>query len=93
MGSILRPFTSAYGHAVAAYKTAVPGLNCAHQNLPYIQVLTVQRERREVVVSCRSTSNRWLPQRRQGRAVWQFGRAEAHVPKTGDKTARSRAEI
>ncbi len=22
---------------------AVPGLNCAHQNLPYIQVLTVQR--------------------------------------------------
>jgi len=35
-----------------ANKTAVPGLNCAHQNLPYIQVLTVQRERREVVVSC-----------------------------------------
>ena len=24
--------------------SAVPGLNCAHQNLPYIQVLTVQRE-------------------------------------------------
>lgn len=35
--------------ALLANKTAVPGLNCAHQNLPYIQVLTVQRERQEVV--------------------------------------------
>ena len=31
----------------------VPGLNCAHQNLPYIQVLTVQRERQKVVESSR----------------------------------------
>jgi hypothetical protein len=29
-------------------KAAVPGLNCAYQNLPYIQVLIVQRERQEV---------------------------------------------
>jgi cytolysin (calcineurin-like family phosphatase) len=29
---------------IIANKVAVPGPNCAHQNLPYIQVLTVQRE-------------------------------------------------
>jgi hypothetical protein len=34
--------------AASAEKTAVPGLNCVLQNLPYIQVLTVQRERQEV---------------------------------------------
>ncbi len=31
-----------------ANKTAVPGLNCALQNLPHIQVLTVQRERQKL---------------------------------------------
>ena len=37
-----------------ANKTAVPGLNCAHLNLPYIQVLTVQRERQKLGQNCRS---------------------------------------
>lgn len=35
--------------AVSANFHAVPGLNCAHQNLSYIKVLTVQLERQEVV--------------------------------------------
>jgi hypothetical protein len=34
--------------AALANLSVVPGLNCALQNLPYIQVLTVQRERQEV---------------------------------------------
>ena len=39
------------GRTAAANFPDVPGLNCVHQNLPYIQVLTVQRERQEVVDS------------------------------------------
>jgi hypothetical protein len=37
-----------------ADKVAVPGLNCAHQNLPYIQVLTAQRERQKLGLCRRS---------------------------------------
>lgn len=47
-------------------KTTVPGLNSAHQNLPYIRVLTVQCKRQEVVGSGRQPLERlqaWCAQR------------------------------
>lgn len=51
--------------AAVANKVAVPGLNSAVQNLPYIQVLTAQRERQKLGRNCRPPS--WLGTNGYGR--------------------------